>query len=50
MFDKENMYFVASWDTAQLNGDEIDEYCDRLAEMLRALAHSSNWHSPLKNV
>ncbi|KAM3545909.1 hypothetical protein ARSEF1564_001190 [Beauveria bassiana] len=50
MFDKENMYFVASWDTAQLNGDVMDEYCDRLAEMLRALAHSSNWDSPLKNV
>ncbi|KAM3439848.1 hypothetical protein NHJ13734_003510 [Beauveria thailandica] len=50
MVDKENMYFVASWDTAQLNGDEMDEYCDRLAVMLRALAHSSNWDSPLKNV
>ncbi|KAM3511740.1 hypothetical protein MY11210_004630 [Beauveria gryllotalpidicola] len=50
MVDKENMYFVASWDTAQLNGDEIDEYCDRLADMLRALAHASNWDSPLRNV
>lgn len=38
MIDKENMYFLASWDTAQLNGEEVDLYCDQLAEALRDLA------------
>ncbi|OAR02879.1 hypothetical protein LLEC1_05712 [Akanthomyces lecanii] len=50
MVDKENMYFIASWDTAQLNGDEVDGYCDCLAEMMRALASASNWDRPLKEV
>ncbi|KAJ6780430.1 hypothetical protein PWT90_09618 [Aphanocladium album] len=50
MVDKENMYFIASWDTAQLNGSEVDYYCDELAEVLRALASTSNWDRPLKEV
>lgn len=50
MVDKENMYFIASWDTAQLSGDEVDGYCDCLAEMTRALANMSNWDQPLKEV
>lgn len=50
MLDKENMYFLASWDTAQMNATEIDYYCDRMAESIRALASSSNWDVPLKDV
>ncbi|KAJ4150382.1 hypothetical protein LMH87_011134 [Akanthomyces muscarius] len=50
MVDRENMYFIASWDTAQLSGDEVDGYCDSLAELMRALANMSNWDHPLKEV
>ncbi|TQW08948.1 AMP-binding enzyme family protein [Cordyceps javanica] len=50
MVDKENLYFIASWDTAQLNGDEVDCYCDRLAEAMRTLANASNWERPLREV
>ncbi|ATY59282.1 AMP-binding enzyme family [Cordyceps militaris] len=50
MVDQENMYFIASWDTAQLNGDEVDGYCDCLAEMLRQLANTSNWNRLLRDV
>ncbi|OAA70680.1 AMP-binding enzyme family protein [Cordyceps fumosorosea ARSEF 2679] len=50
MVDKENLYFIASWDTSQLNGDEVDRYCDRLAEILRALANPDTWDRPLKEV
>lgn len=50
MVDKENMYFIASWDTAQLNGHEIDRHCDFFAEILRGLSNTGNMNRPLKEV
>lgn len=43
MVDQENLFFIASWDTAQLNADEVDGYCDDLADVMRKLANESNW-------
>ena len=50
MLDKENIYFIASWDTAQMNADEIDGCCDRLAEVMRALGSAKNWGKTLGEV
>lgn len=33
-----------------MNGEEVDGHCDRLAEMMRQLAHASNWDHPLNEV
>ncbi|KAL7783633.1 hypothetical protein V8C37DRAFT_414662 [Trichoderma ceciliae] len=43
MADEENLFFIASWDTAQLNSEEVDGYCDDLAEVMRSLANENNW-------
>ncbi|KAL7923277.1 hypothetical protein ACQKWADRAFT_320266 [Trichoderma austrokoningii] len=43
MIDQENLFFIASWDTAQLNAEEVDEYCDGLADVMRKLADENNW-------
>ncbi|KAL9484145.1 hypothetical protein ACSS6W_002934 [Trichoderma asperelloides] len=43
MVDQENLFFIASWDTAQLNAEEMDEYCDALANVMRKLADENNW-------
>jgi hypothetical protein len=43
MADTENLFFVASWDTAQMNDKEVELCCDQLTEVMRKLAHESNW-------
>ncbi|KAH6606165.1 hypothetical protein Trco_005318 [Trichoderma cornu-damae] len=43
MVDRDNLFFIASWDTAQLNAEEVDEYCDDLADVMRSLANEDNW-------
>ncbi|KAM0254509.1 hypothetical protein ACHAQJ_006728 [Trichoderma viride] len=43
MVDQENLFFIASWDTAQLNAEEVDGYCDDLADVMRKLANENNW-------
>lgn len=50
MLDKENVYFIASWDTAQMNADEMDGCCDRLANIVRALGSEHNWDKRLRDV
>ncbi|KAK1248245.1 hypothetical protein MKX08_006465 [Trichoderma sp. CBMAI-0020] len=44
MIDQDNIFFIASWDTAQLNAEEVDEYCDDLADVMRKLADENNWN------
>lgn len=39
----ENMMFIASWDTAQMNVDEVDRHCDCMAAIMRRLASETNW-------
>jgi hypothetical protein len=44
MIDPANMYFIASWDTAQMNDTEVGECCNLLADVMRKLANEENWH------
>ena len=48
--DKDNIYFIASWDTAQMNEVEIDGHCDCLAEVIRKLADEKNWERTVGQV
>jgi hypothetical protein len=50
MVDQENIFFIASWDTAQLNAEEVDEYCDDLADVMRKLADENNWNRRVREV
>lgn len=50
MVDQENLFFIASWDTAQLNAEEMDEYCDGLADVMRKLADENNWARKVREV
>lgn len=43
MVDGDNLFFIASWDTAQLNAEEVDGYCNGLADVMRKLADEDNW-------
>ncbi|KAH6894497.1 hypothetical protein B0T10DRAFT_436085 [Thelonectria olida] len=50
MIDSVNMYFIASWDTAQMNDQEVDGHCDSLADVLRKLADQNNWDKKVGEV
>lgn len=50
MVDAESLYFIASWDTAQMNDVEVNECCDLLAEVMRKLGNEENWHRSVKSV
>ena len=43
MIDPENMFFIASWDTAQMNDVEVEACCDLLADVMRKLGDGRNW-------
>jgi hypothetical protein len=43
MVDAESLYFIASWDTAQMNDIQVNECCDLLAEVMRKLGSEENW-------
>jgi hypothetical protein len=50
MVDQDNLFFIASWDTAQLNAEEVDAYCDDLADVMRRLASETNWNRKVGDV
>ncbi|KAK7397866.1 hypothetical protein QQX98_012770 [Neonectria punicea] len=50
MIDSVNLYFIASWDTAQMNDREVDAHCDSLAEVMRKLADEGNWEKKVGDV
>ncbi|KAL5086499.1 hypothetical protein Trisim1_009065 [Trichoderma cf. simile WF8] len=50
MVDGDNLFFIASWDTAQLNAEEVDGYCDGLADVMRKLADEENWNLKMGDV
>ncbi|KAL7814838.1 hypothetical protein V8C26DRAFT_436051 [Trichoderma gracile] len=50
MVDRENLLFIASWDTAQLNAEQVDGYCDDLADVMRKLANEDNWRLKMREV
>lgn len=43
MIDRDNLYFVASWDTAQMNDVELERHCDRMSDVMRKLGDERNW-------
>ncbi|KAK0388098.1 hypothetical protein NLU13_4342 [Sarocladium strictum] len=48
--DPQTMYFIASWDTAQMNDLEVQGYCDMLADVMRKLAMEENWSRQIREV
>lgn len=50
MIDAVNLYFIASWDTAQMNDREVEGHCDSLAEVMRKLANEDNWEKKVGEV
>lgn len=50
MIDAVNLYFIASWDTAQMNDKEVDGHCTALADVLRKLGDESNLDKKLGDV
>lgn len=43
MLDASNLFFIASWDTAQMSAVEVEGHCEMLAKVLRKLVHHGNW-------
>ncbi|KAH7235663.1 hypothetical protein BKA59DRAFT_548486 [Fusarium tricinctum] len=50
MLDSVNLYFIASWDTAQMNATEIDGHCDALSDVMRKLGDERNWDKKMSDV
>lgn len=50
MVDKESLYFIASWDTAQMNDVEVGECSDLLAYVMLKLACEDNWHLTIGSI
>lgn len=50
MIDRDNLYFVASWDTAQMNNVEVECHCDRMADVMRKLGDERNWQKRIGDV
>ncbi|KAI8721826.1 AMP-binding domain-containing protein [Fusarium sp. LHS14.1] len=50
MIDSVNLYFIASWDTAQMNDTEVDGHCDSLSDVMRKLADERNWEKSVGEV
>lgn len=45
--DHDNLFLIASWDTAQMSDEEVQQCCDEYAHALRVLANLENWGSAL---
>lgn len=50
MIDSINLYFIASWDTAQMNDKEVERHCDDLSDVMRKLCDECNWNKKLSDV
>ena len=50
MLDKENLFFVASWDTAHLNDVDVESLCDDLASILRQISDLDSWHRAVEEL
>lgn len=50
MLDSDDLYFIASWDTAQMNADEVQGHCDVLADVMRKLADDRRWDDTVGEV
>ena len=47
---KDSILFVISWDTAQMNVDEVERHCDGMADVMRILAKGTNWDMSIAKV
>ncbi|POR32185.1 Nonribosomal peptide synthetase-like protein [Tolypocladium paradoxum] len=47
---KDNIFFIVSWDTAQMNVDEVEQHCDGMADVMRRLAKEANWDRSIADV
>jgi hypothetical protein len=50
MVDKVNMFYIASWDTAQMSIGEVESHCDAMALILRKLVNQDNWEKKVVDV
>ena len=50
LLDSHNMFFIATWDTAQMNAAEIEEHCEGVAGVLRKLVRERNWERTVEDV
>jgi hypothetical protein len=50
MLDASNLFFIASWDTAQMSATEVEGHCERLATVLRKLVNHGNWEKKVEEV
>lgn len=44
------MLVIASWDTAQMSDEEVQQYCDEYTNVLRKIANIDNWERGLAAV
>ncbi|PHH89389.1 hypothetical protein CDD83_6171 [Cordyceps sp. RAO-2017] len=47
---REVIVIVASWDTAQMDVDEVERHCDCMADVMRRLATEANWDRTIGDV
>lgn len=47
---KDNIFFIVSWDTAQMNVDEVERHCEGMADVMRRLAKVANWERSIADV
>ncbi|KAM7189121.1 hypothetical protein V8F33_010242 [Rhypophila sp. PSN 637] len=50
MVDRTNLFFIANWDTAQMNLDEVEGHCNTMASILRHLVKEANWDKRISDV
>ncbi|KAM7214894.1 hypothetical protein V8F06_009720 [Rhypophila decipiens] len=50
MVDRTNLFFIANWDTAQMNLDEVEGHCNTVASILRQLVKEANWDRRISDV
>ncbi|KAF4595496.1 AMP-binding enzyme family protein [Ophiocordyceps camponoti-floridani] len=47
---RDSIFFIASWDTAQLEADEVEQHCDVMADVMRLLSREASWEKPMGQV
>lgn len=50
MVDRTSLFFIANWDTAQMNLEEVEGHCNSMANILRQLVKESNWDRKISEV
>ncbi|KAM7200352.1 hypothetical protein V8F20_005329 [Naviculisporaceae sp. PSN 640] len=45
-----NLFFTAEWDSAQMNLEEVEGYCDQVADIVNKLMEEQNWDRKINEV